>query len=293
MYPAHEPSLRVRYVLVADGVRVRIAESGDASRPAVLLVHGWGASIYMWRHWFAPLAAAGYRVVAVDLPGHGLSDKPESPEHYRLDGQVAALRALIAAEALRGAHIVAQSMGGTIALEVALARASDDPADASRLILVNPANLGRVRMQPLARLASPPLIERVLHRLVPRWIVARAHRLAYGDPRRITARDEDEYWAPSQFPSYSRAMRRLLHEFTWERPPAGVMATRLRSLRRAPLVIIGRRDNLVLDARPYAEELRAAGVPLELVEIDDGGHAVNEELPDRVIPVALEFLRRE
>ena len=293
MFPAHEPDIRVRQVQVADGVGMRVAESGDAGRPAVLLVHGWGASIYMWRHWFAPLAAAGFRVVAVDLVGHGLSNKPSSPEHYRLTGQVAALRTLIATEALQDAHIVAQSMGGTIALEIALQRALEDAATPSRIVLVNPANLGRVRMQPLARLASPPLVERVLHRLVPRWIVARAHRLAYGDADLITQRDEDEYWAPSQFPSYSRAMRRLLHEFTWERLPVGVMAARLRTLRRAPLVVLGRRDNLVLDARTYAEGLRAGGVPLELVEIEEGGHAVNEELPDRVIPVVLEFLRRD
>ena len=292
MFPAREPGIRVRYVPVMAGLRIRIAESGGAGDPAVLLVHGWGASIYMWRHWFVPLAAAGFRAVALDLLGHGLSDKPEAPEYYRLEGQVAALQALIAAESLERAHIVAQSMGGTIALEVALARAAHDPADASKLILVNPANLGRVRMQPLARLASPPLVERVLHRLVPRWIVARAHRLAYGDPRCITARDEDEYWAPSQFPAYARAMRRLLHEFTWERPPAGLMAARLRSLHRAPLVMLGPRDNLVLEARSYAEGLRAGGVPLEMVEIEEGGHAMNEELPDRVIPVALEFLQR-
>jgi len=69
-------------VTLSDGVTVRVAESGDASAPTVLLVHGWGASMYMWRDWFAPLAAAGRRVVAVDLPGHGLSDKPTDPGRY-------------------------------------------------------------------------------------------------------------------------------------------------------------------------------------------------------------------
>src|SRR4051812_33390064 len=77
MFPAGHPAIRTRYVTLQSGVRVRLVESGRADVPAVLLLHGWGASVYMWRAWFAPLAAMDRRVIAIDLPGHGLSDKPE------------------------------------------------------------------------------------------------------------------------------------------------------------------------------------------------------------------------
>jgi pimeloyl-ACP methyl ester carboxylesterase len=125
-----------------------------------------------------------------------------------------------------------------------------------------------------------------------RWIVARAHRLVYGDPSRITARDVDEYWAPSQFPGYARAMRRLLHEFEWRRAPAVQLAERLRGLAHPSLVVLGERDRLVREARPYASALQAARAPLVVYEVANGGHAVNEEVPDVVIERVLRFLRQ-
>jgi pimeloyl-ACP methyl ester carboxylesterase len=279
-----------RRVTLPKGVALRVVEAGDHDAPPVLLVHGWGASAYMWRDWFLPLAAAGFRAIAIDLPGHGLSDKPVDPDSYTLDALVASVRAFIETESLPVPHIVAQSMGGTVALE--LASRGDLPI--GRLVLVNPACFGVVRMLPLARRASPRAMERVLERGVPRWVVARAHRVVYGDPTRITEENIDQYWAPSQFPGYARAMRRLVHEFTWRRLASGQMAAKLRALRGAaspPLVVLGTRDRLVRDARPYVSALLAAGAPLALYESHGGGHSVNEERPEEIVPLVLAFLR--
>ncbi len=259
MFPAGVPGITTRRVTLASGLGLRVAESGDPAAPPVLLLHGWGASLYMWRDWFAPLAAAGRRAIAVDLTGHGLSDKPDDPAAYRLDRLVDTVRQLLDAERPDRVDVVAQSMAGTISLEMAL---GGEPR-LRRLALVNPACFGRIRLQALARAVSPSIVDVVLPRMVPRWIVTRSHRIVYGDPSRITDRDEDEYWAPSQFPSYARAMRRLLHEFPWARPPV---------------------------ARPYAAALVAEGAPLELREVSGGGHAVNEERPREVLSLVLPFL---
>ncbi len=289
MFPAGSRDIRVRDVTLGSGLVLRLAESGKANDPPVLLIHGWGASIFMWRDWFAPLAAAGRRVIAVDLPGHGLSEKPDDEALYRVAALAEAVREVIALEGLAPVDVVAQSMGGTIALE--LATAADSPVH--RLVLVNPAAFGRVRLQRLARLVSPPVVARVLPRLVPRWIVARAHRMVYGDATRITRRDEDEYWAPSQFPEFSRAMRQLVHHFNWERMPAPAMAERIRILGEEVLVVLGTRDRLVRDAGPYVEALRAAGAPLEVHMITGGGHAVNEERAEEVLDLTIVFLNRQ
>src|SRR5207253_551946 len=123
MFPAGSSEIRTRTItvtLAGGAVRLRAAESGRADARPVLLLHGWGASLYMWRDWFAPLVAAGRRAIALDLPGHGLSDKPLHRGAYRLESQVALLREVIAQEKLEGAAIVAQSMAGTIALELLL-----------------------------------------------------------------------------------------------------------------------------------------------------------------------------
>ena len=291
MFPAGIADIRVSRVTLSDGTTIRVAESGLKSAPPVLLLHGWGASIYMWRAWFAPLAAKGYRVVALDLPGHGLSDKPSDEGRYRLESLTASLRELIERRRLRRPHVVAQSMGGTIALELAV---SGDP-EIGRLVLVNPAAFGNVHILPLARRASPKMVEPVLARLVPRWVVAQGHRRVYGDPSLITPEDIDQYWAPSQFPGYAPAMRHLVHEFTWARPSVSVMAERLRSLvppTSPPLVVLGTRDRLVRDARPYAAKLRKAGAPLEIYACVGGGHAVNEERPREMLALVTAFLER-
>jgi len=277
-------------VTLFDGVTVRVAESGDASAPTVLLVHGWGASMYMWRDWFAPLAAAGRRVVAVDLPGHGLSDKPTDLGRYTLASLIGLLREVIVLRALETPDIVAQSMGGTIALAAAVRGA----APVGRLVLVNPACFGLVSALRLARRVTPLATKPGVDRLVPRLVVARGHRLVFGDPSLITDEDIDQYWAPSQFPGYARAMLRLVHEFSWDRPSVRVMVSRLRSLApptAPPLVVLGTRDRLVLGARAYAAAVRAAGAPLEIFESDGGGHAVNEERPGEVLDVVRGFLQ--
>jgi pimeloyl-ACP methyl ester carboxylesterase len=290
MFPAGRADIRVARHTLPDGVALRIAEAGAPSGEPVLLVHGWGASIYMWRDWFAPLASAGYRVIALDLPGHGLSDKPAEAGHYRLDSLVASVRAVVEGTRLRRPHVVAQSMGGTIALELAVSGA---PA-IGRLVLINPACFGHVRILPLAQRASPKVVEPVLAHLVPRWVVDRTHRRVYGDPSLITDEDIDQYWAPSQFPGYAPAMRRLLHEFTWTRPPVSAMVQRLAALApptSPPLVVLGTRDRLVRDARPYAAALRRAGAPLEIYSSIGGGHAVNEERPREMLALVTAFLR--
>lgn len=286
MFPAGRADVATRYVALRSGVTLRVVEAGSATGAPILLLHGWGASVYMWRDWFAPLANAGRRVLAVDLPGHGLSDKPDTSELYSLAGMTAAVRELLDAESFERVDVVAQSMAGTIAIALALG----EPARVGGLVVVNPACFGRVRLQRLARAVSPPAMDRVLPRLVPRWLIARTHRMVYGDPSRVTARDEDEYWAPSQFPEFTRAMRRLVHEFEWTREPAARFAERLRDLETRMLIVLGSRDSLVRDAAGYVTELRAAGFAPRTEMLEGGGHAVNEERPEEVLSLVASFL---
>lgn len=265
-----------------------MAEAGPAQGPPVLLVHGWGASLYMWRGWFAPLAAAGHRVLAIDLPGHGLSDKPTAPGSYDVAAQVRVLTALLDALELGRVDVVGQSMGASIALDAALR----GEGRLDRLVLVNPATFGRVRGLALARRVPRRLPARLLPRLVPRWLVSRSHRLVLGDPGVMTERDVDEYWAPSQFPEYVRAMLTCTREFSFRRAPVSELAARLRARGRPVLVLLGTRDRLVRGGAAYAAALQAAGAPVEVRLVDGGGHAVNEERPAETATLALAFLHR-
>ena len=286
MFPAGRAGLSARFVELRNGLRLRVVEAGDRGRPVVLLLHGWGASAYMWRDWLAPLAAAGYRVIAPDLPGHGVSAKPLDAEAYSRDAMVSSVRLLLEHERAGVAHVVGQSMGGTIAIDLA----TSHPQVVAQLVLVNPATFGRVRMIAFFRRMSPTMIEAVLPRLVPRWLIARTHGMVYGDPTRVTAQDINEYWAPSQFPGFSRAMRRLLHRFDWTRAAPEEMARLLAPMADRTLVILGTRDRLVVGASEYASAVRQRLPGLRVYMADGGGHAVNEERPGDLVPRVRSFL---
>ena len=279
MYPAHDPRATQRMLALPSGIRVRVVDAGPVDGRPVVLLHGWGAGAYTYRENLPALAAAGLRASAVELKGHGLSDKPWAPGEYDFASMRDHVLEVIGTLGVERPAIVAQSMTGAIALELALG----EEARLSRVALINPVGLCAMPLIPFACALTPSPTVRVAPWLVRRWAMAAGLRLVYGDPRRVTPRDVDEYWAPSQFPGYARAMRALVHEFRW--PP--IASERLAALRMPVLTILGSRDRVVRGARPVAERLPGARVVL----VPGGGHAVNEELPGVVNPVLVNFLR--
>jgi pimeloyl-ACP methyl ester carboxylesterase len=122
----------LRRVEVA-GTSVNYVEIGSG-RP-LLFVHGISGC---WQNWLENLphfAAAGWRCVALDLPGFGASPLPEWP--IAMDAYGRLVRDFCAELGLEGATLVGNSMGGLIALEVALAA----PEDFERLVLVSAAGI--------------------------------------------------------------------------------------------------------------------------------------------------------
>src|SRR5215218_208678 len=84
MYPAFAPQIAVRSMQLRSGVRLRIAESGPADGTPIVMLHGWGASLYMYRHALERFPKHGLRAIAVDLRGYGLSEKPKARDSYSL-----------------------------------------------------------------------------------------------------------------------------------------------------------------------------------------------------------------
>src|SRR6266436_3467958 len=64
------------HFIAVDGARMHYQEFGDATKPAIILIHGYTASVYVWKTVGPMLAEAGFRVIAVDLLGFGYSEKP-------------------------------------------------------------------------------------------------------------------------------------------------------------------------------------------------------------------------
>jgi epoxide hydrolase 4 len=96
-----------------NGIRLHIAKQGSGKKLVVLL-HGWPEFWYTWRYQI-PVLAENYTVVAPDLRGFNLSDKPKGIKNYRLDTVASDIAALIPALGFEKAHIVGHDFGGATA----------------------------------------------------------------------------------------------------------------------------------------------------------------------------------
>ncbi len=117
-----------------EGIHVRYLDEGPSNpKNTFLLCHGEPSWSFLYRDWIAPLTDAGYRCVAVDLPGFGKSDKPIDRDWYSYERHCAALRKVIDVLDLANVHLVVQDWGGAIGLRQAI----DQPGRFDRLFIFN------------------------------------------------------------------------------------------------------------------------------------------------------------
>ena len=246
----------------------------------MILLPGWGVSAFTYRHQLPALAAAGYRATAVDLKGHGFSDKPTERGEYTFQAMLSHVEEVFEAVANRPAIVVGQSMAGALVIELASRRRDGVAAQ----VLIGPVGLGVIPFIRAAVLLTPRVLDPVAPYFARRAVVRAGLGLAYGDPRRISEDTVEEYWAPAQFPEFARALRALVHDFRWAPFPDSTLAL----LDERTLVVFGARDRLVRDAERRVRRLAGPTV----IVVDDAGHAVNEESPDVVNAAMLGFLGR-
>jgi pimeloyl-ACP methyl ester carboxylesterase len=133
-----DPTPREETVTLADGRKIAALIAGPGKAPKIVFLHGLGGSQSTWQMVLGELAER-YRVAAIDLPGHGQSDKsaPESID-YSVAGLTAAVTEAMTALKLTPAIVVGHSLGGAVAVQLAL----DPSALVVGLVLVNSAGLG-------------------------------------------------------------------------------------------------------------------------------------------------------
>jgi pimeloyl-ACP methyl ester carboxylesterase len=109
-----------------NGIRLHVAEMGQG--PAVVLCHGWPETWYSWRHQLSALAQAGFRALAPDMRGYGRSDAPEAIEAYTQLHIVGDMVGLLDALEISAAVIVGHDWGAPVAWNAALMRPDRFPA---------------------------------------------------------------------------------------------------------------------------------------------------------------------
>src|SRR4051812_18465634 len=137
MFPAGDQNYRVSYPRLRSGLKVRAVERGDPAAPPVLLIHGWGCSAYIFRENMPALARAGYRAIAIDLKGHGLSDKPQRKAEYTIDALVDHVEEILDALELPRPVIAGHSLGGSLVYHFAMRH----PQRVRALALLSPVGL--------------------------------------------------------------------------------------------------------------------------------------------------------
>jgi pimeloyl-ACP methyl ester carboxylesterase len=248
-----------------DGLRVFYEDTGSGD-PPMLFVHGIGNHT----HFAAQIEyfSASHRVVALDLPGYGLSDAPE--REYGIAAFAAFLAGLCDGLGLGSAVLVGHSMGGAVALELAAAR----PELPGALVLLDPIPIVPVpalaaqRAQLLESLAGPGFREAFRG-------FAEGRMFRPGDDSDLRARIVDEMCATPQHvlvPTFASA-----NEWTGER------VARLVSV---PVLLITAGDGLPSDLTRTRELLPQ----LELGRTVGVGHFAHAMAPDQVNAMIARFL---
>lgn len=162
--------------------------------PPVLLLHGFGASTFTWRH-IVPELARTHRVIAVDFKGFGQSDKPFD-ERYSVLDQAELIAQLVEDKDLRNLTIVGHSFGGGVALRLALEADTRLDGRIARLVLLD--SIAYQQQIPVFfRLLEVPLVSQVGVRMVPPEMQTRvALQIAYHDDSKIDPEQVEIYAAP-------------------------------------------------------------------------------------------------
>jgi pimeloyl-ACP methyl ester carboxylesterase len=257
-------------------------ESHGSGEP-VLCIHGFGASLYSWRH-LAPALARTHRVVLLDLDGFGKSPKPADGK-YSIHDHVRRVSEFIRAHDLSGVTLVGHSFGGGVALLVALRLRADAKYAPKRLVLVD--NIAYRQHLPLfVRMLQSPIGSLALRALPATALIRHVLKLAYFDDERITPEAVAEYARALDMPGGREAMARTAKGMI--PPDIDDLTPRYRDIAIPTLILWGRQDAIVPLA--IGERLHRAIADSELVVVERCGHIPHEECPDEAVRAVIDFM---
>ncbi|MGC1710252.1 MAG: alpha/beta hydrolase [Methyloceanibacter sp.] len=263
---------------------VKLFYEVEGKGPPVLLIHGFGTSTYTWRH-IAPELALTHRVIAVDLKGFGQSDKPFDGRYSVFD-QAELLAQLIEDQDLRDLTIVGHSIGGGIALLLALVNDNRQNGRIKKLVLLD--TLAYPQHVPVFfRLLDVPLVSHLGVRMVPPMVQTRvALRIAYFDDSKIDPEEVETYAAPLKTAAGKHAIiysaRQIVPDDLTE------IAERYGSIALPTLILWCDHDRIV--PLEIGLKLRRALPNSSLRLVQDCGHMPQEEQPETTLKLLQGFI---
>ncbi len=259
-------------VLELDGPDLNVKEYGPPGDRAVVLLHGYTASVQWWDRVAAALL--DQRVIAIDLVGHGGSEAPRDTAPYGIDGQAEAVDRALEALGVRRAVLVGHSMGGLVAIAVA----EHDPERVERVAVSDtPAAAGLVSESALGELVCVPIIGPAVDRFRPIDPVT--------EPALQTG-----FAADYPVPQFAhRSLERLTHVGVCDSGKQGQdhAAERLAGLGKPVLVVWGERDVLTPTEANVARYREAGLTPTIIPAV---GHSPMVEAPGAFLAAIADFI---
>lgn len=256
---------------------VHYIEKGQGDKH-IFLIHGFRAHTYTWRYLIDPLAEAGFHVWAIDLLGFGLSDKPIGIP-YDMDFFVQQLQDFLQDHDIQKTHVVGNSLGGGLSLELAVAC----PQRVKSLSLITALGyplklnwyliLGKTMGHLMGPLLNPTIIRKGLEEVMY-------------DKSLITDEQVQAYSMPYRFPGGTSASISVLGNFDNGRLER--LCTKYENMHCPVLVIWGENDS-VIPLSHYQCFIRDFPHAKKVV-IPNCGHIPQEENPKQVEKTMVEFL---
>lgn len=274
-------SAESEFVEVSPGLTVHLRDQGPRDAPALFLIHGSNASLHTWEPWVR-LLSPGYRVVSLDLQGHGLTG--EHPARcYTRQCMVETVEAVRRHLGIERIAIGGNSMGGAVSFAYAMAH----PDRTAALILLDSsgAQIGPERAPPIGfNIARMPGIRDLAEHITPRSLIARSLDQSVSVKSVARPADVDRYWELLRHPGNRRA--------TLDRFGAGpepVRREQFAALSGIPALILwGEEDRLFPPA--HAVWFQAALPHARTIVYPGIGHLPQEEAPVRSAADVLAFL---
>lgn len=262
-------------------IKIGYIDTG-AGEETLFLIHGLGSNAKGWSR-NIPVLARNFRVIAVDLPGYGYSQKEDYP--YGLEFYADVLTQMLDELGIDKATWVGHSMGGQISIHAALKY----PERVKNLILVAPAGIEEFNEGEkdwFRKVAVPELTEDASIRQID--INLKRNFYEYPEGAEFMVTDRVQVKGASDFEDYAYAVSRNIHAMVDE-----PTTDRLGYLTQPTLVIFGEQDGLIPNPYLHGGNSRDVGKKAErlipgakLMMVNKAGHFVQFE-QDRVVNAAI------
>ena len=256
---------------------VFVQDSGPREAPAILLLHGFGASLQAWDDW-APALEKNLRVLRIDIPGFGLSG-PAVNQDYSDAADVARVIAVMDQLGVQQVIVAGHSMGGRIAWNLAAAH----PERVSQLVLLSPDGFPDPNAKSDKTYEVPALLGLLPYSL-PQWALRMGGVApAFADDSQLTPQMMQRYHDMMLAPGVRTALLERMRQTRNSDP-----VSRLQSIKAPTLLLWGEKDAFipVSNAQDYLKAMPQA----KLVTLPDVGHVLHEEAPQASVQAVLDFL---